>query len=296
MKAFKLLTNTALVFSLALFASCSSDDELEPASDKVIEFTANLDNRSTRATLESNNDVHWDLGDQLYVFCDNYEKPGLFSITPSSVNGATAKFTSFEKDLPDGFKPNEFYYALYPFGAATFNINSTLITSALAASQKVTEGCTYDKDALIMVACADSYEKIFNFKNVPALIEVTITDNAEGKVKYIEVVAKNNANRLSGSFEAAVNYFTDELIFKSKSDAESKHTVKLEIPASAESKKFYIAALPGTLTSGYTLKFEDANGNVLRERNTKKGVQVELKSSKIYNFGSFDASTISTEE
>lgn len=302
MKAFKLLSNTALVFSLALLASCSSNDDIEPASNKVIEFTANLDkgtaaDEATRATLESNNDVHWDLGDKLYVFCDNYEKPNLFSITPSSINGASAKFTSFEDELPGSFNPDEFYYALFPFGAATFDISTSKITSVLPPSQVVTKGYTYDKDGLIMIACADSYDRVFNFKNVPALLKVSVSNNGEGKVKYIEVVSKNSANRLSGNFRATVSYGSDELKLEAISDAAVKHTVKLEIPASAEKQDFLIAALPGVLNNGYTLKFEDAKGNVLRERTTKNGVSVELESSKIYKFGSCDvAKDIPTEE
>ena len=317
MKAFKLLSNTALVFSLALLASCSSNDDLEPVSDvkpasnKVVEFTANLGSsetavdsskdtlnlsKATRATLESNNDVHWDLGDRLYVFCDNYEYAGLFSITPSSIDGKTAKFTNFENELPNGFEAKEFYYALYPFGAATFNINTSMITSVLTANQKVTEGCTYDKNALVMVACADCNDKTFNFKNIPALIKINVSNNADGKVKYIKIAAKNTANRLSGNFRASVNYLTDQLVLETSSDADSRNTVRLQIPATDESKDFYIAALPGNLNNGFTIIFEDEKGNAVYERTTKKGASADLKSSKIYPFGSYDVAKFPTKE
>jgi hypothetical protein len=293
MKAFKFLSNTALVFSLALLASCSSNDDLEPASDKVIEFKANLRD-VTRATLESNNDVHWDLGDKIYVFGDQYEKAGLFNITPSSIDGATASFTSFERDLPSGFKAKEYYYALYPFGSATFDTKTSMITSVLSAGQTVTEGCTYDKDALVMVACADVLEKVFDFKNVPALIKVNVSNNGAGKVKFIEIVATNEANKLSGNFRASVGYAANDIKFEAISDAYNKNTVKLEIPASDESKDFYIAALPCNINHGFTIKFEDEKGNVVYERVSKS--DITLKSSKIYPFGSYDFAALLPEK
>lgn len=292
MKAFKFLSATVLVFSSALLASCSSDDDFE-TSDKKIEFKANLGD-VTRATLESNNDVHWDLGDKIYVFGDQYEKAGLFSITPSSINGASASFTSFESDLPNGFKAEEYYYALFPFGAATFNTETSMITSVLPAGQTVTEGCTYDKEALVMVACADVLEKVFEFKNVPALIKVNVSNNGAGRVKFIEIVATNKSNKLSGNFRTSVSYGASAIKFEAISDAYNKNTVKLQIPATDESKDFFLAALPCNMNHGYTIKFEDEKGNVVREFVCKK--DITIKSSNIYPFGNFNVATFPTKE
>ena len=294
MKAFKFLSNTAVVFSLALLAACSSDDDIQ-TSDKKIEFTANLEsNEVTRATLQSDNSVHWDLDDKLYVFADNYEKAALFSITPSSINGATATFTNFEKELPASFKPNAYYYALFPFGSATFNAETSMITSVLAAVQTVTEGYTYDKEALVMVACADVLEKVFDFKNVPALIKVNLSNNGEGKVKYIEIEATNAANKLSGNFETSISWGENNIKFKAVSEAYNRNSVRLEIPATDESKNFYIASLPVTMNHGFTLKFEDEKGNVVYSRVSHKNI--ELNSSHIYPFGNYNVAELTTKE
>ena len=295
MKAFKFLSNTAIVFSLALLAACSSDDDIQ-TSDKKIEFTANLEsNELTRATLQSDKSVHWDIDDKIYVYCDNYEKAGTFSITPSSINGATATFTSFENDLPGSFKPNAYYYALFPSGGATFSPSNSMITAVLSSYQIVTEGRTHDKEALIMVACADSYDKIFEFKNVPALIKVNLSNNGEGKVKFIEIEATNAANKLSGNFKTTVSHSpTATIKFEAVSDAYNKNTVKLEIPATDESKDFYIAALPVDINQGFTLKFVDKDGNVVYSRVSHK--DIELKSSHIYPFGSYNVAEFPAAE
>ena len=285
MKAFKFLSNTALVFSLVLLASCSSNDDLEPASDKVIEFKANLRD-VTRATLESNNDVHWDLGDKIYVFGDQYEKAGLFNITPSSIDASVATFTNYGEVLPFWFDPNDLYYALYPkTSAATLNIGNASITSVMPTNQTVSTGRTYDKKALFMAACADKDERIFNFKNIPALIKVTISNNGSGKVKFIEIESKNTANILSGNFEVTPVYYANtQMTIRSISGADKKHTVKLRIPAGEEAQDFYLAVLPGRV-DGLTLKFEGDSGVLVQHESNKA---VEFKRSKIYDFGSYD--------
>ena len=56
MKAFKFLSNTVLVFSLVMLASCSSNDEQEETGYKKqkLEFKAVTETSgATRATLES---------------------------------------------------------------------------------------------------------------------------------------------------------------------------------------------------------------------------------------------------
>lgn len=288
MKAFKFLSNTALVFSLVMLASCSSDDDLEETGYKKqkLEFKAVLDsNDETRATLESDNAVSWDKNDGIAVFCDNNETSVEFGITPSSVDGSTASFTNYGEVLPLWFDPNQFYYALYPHTSATFNVKEASITSVMPTNQTVSSGRSYDKKALFMAACADRDERIFNFKNIPALIKVTISNNGKGKVKYIEIESKNTANILSGSFEVAPVYYTkNKITIRSVSGADKKHTVKLQIPASEDVEDFYLAVLPGRV-NGLTLKFEGASGVVARH---ESGKDVEFVRSKIYDFGSYD--------
>ena len=291
MKAFKFLSNTALVFSLVLLASCSSNDDQEETGYKKqkLEFKAVAESSdATRATLESDYTVSWDENDEISVFCDNGDDAVNFGITPSSVDGSTATFTNYGEVLPLWFDPDNFYYALYPRASATFDVSTKRITSVMPTNQTVSSGRTYDKKALFMTACADKDERIFNFKNVPALIKVTISNNAAGKVGAIEIESKNKANILSGNFVVSPIYNTSEIGFTAVSNAEKKHTVKLDIPASAESQDFYIAVLPGRV-NGLTLKFEKGGAKSSAVVASLDGDDtVEFKRSKIYDFGSYD--------
>lgn len=301
MKAFKFLSNTALVFSLVLLASCSSNDDQEETGYKKqkLEFKANVDLSDstdvTRATLEGDYSVSWDENDEIFVYCDNAEEAVTFGITPSSIDGGTATFTNYGEVLPIWFDPLDAYYALYPHASATFDVSSSKITSVFPTHQTVSTGRTYDKKALFMTACADKDERIFNFKNIPALIKVNLSNNGDGKVKFIEIESKNSANILSGNFEVSPIYNTSKIGFKAISGADKKHTVKLQIPEKAESTDFYLAVLPCTI-NGFIIKFEDAKSTVLYKRESKEGVDVLVKSSRIYNFGSFDVATFPEEK
>ncbi len=295
MKAFKFLSNTALVFSLVLLASCSSDNDIEETQTvaKKIEFKAVINSNDTeasskvtRATLEDDYTVSWDERDAISVYCDNKDQSVEFGITPSSIDGTTATFTNYGEVLPLWFDPDNYYYALFPHASATFDTKTAMITSVMPTNQTVSAGRTYDKSALFMTACADKDERIFNFKNIPALVQVTVSNNGDGKVQYIEIVAKNKADILSGNFEVSTIYGNKSAIsFRAISGAAKKHTVKLQIPASEESQDFYLAVLPGRI-DGLTLQFEDKDSKVLASHESKKSV--EFKSSKIYPFGSYD--------
>jgi len=305
MKAFKFLSNTALVFSLGLLASCSSDNDIEETNEaktiaKKIEFKAVINSNDTeasskvtRATLEDDYTVSWDEKDAIFVFCDNKDQSVEFGITPSSIDGTTATFTNYGEVLPFWFDPENLYYALYPTASATYDVKENKITSVMPTNQTVSAGRTYDKKTLFMTACADKDERIFNFKNIPALVKVTVSNNGDGKVQYIEIVAKNKADILSGNFEVSPVYSTPKIGFRAISGAAKKHTVKLQIPASEESQDFYLAVLPGRV-DGLTLQFEDKNSKVLASHESKKSV--EFKSSKIYPFGNYDINKETTPE
>ena len=299
MKAFKFLSKTAFVFSLVLLASCSSDNnDIEETVNeaktvaKKIEFKANIvasdSSDVTRATLEDDYSITWDENDMISVYCDNDEQVVEFNITPSSIDGTTATFTNYGDELPSWFDAYDSYYALYPNVTATlFNPNTSMISSVMPANQTVSGGRTYDKKALFMTACADKDERVFNFLNIPALIRVTLNNNADGKVKFIEIASDTKADNLSGNFRASAVYARNRINFEAISGAEKKNMVRLQIPASEESKDFFIAVLPGTI-NGFTLKFEDSNYKTVYERHSDK--KPMLKSSKVYNFGSYDAS------
>lgn len=301
MKTYGIFTKSILLFSLVSFAACSSDDDVvelkqdtnsNNSTSGKLAFSASLQNDEvTRASIAAGNDIHWDSTDKIGVFCDNGTTGAQLSITPNSTP-TTATFTT--DDLPTGFgTPTTYYYSIHPYDATTTSYSSSTITSSLPAQQKVTTNKTYDEDALLMVACADKDEKDLAFKNIPALVKVTLSGNSDGKVKYIKIVAHNKDNKLSGSFTAQVG-LTSITSFSATSDAANKNSVELEIPASSETKSYYIALLPGTLDKGYSVYFESAynstNGQSIAQ--LVKTSSSEFQRSKVYDLGEFAVSDL----
>ena len=84
MKTFKFLSNTALVLSLVMLASCSSNDDFEETGyrKQKLEFKANIvlddSTAATRVTLEDDYTVTWDENDQILVYCDNADEAVTF--------------------------------------------------------------------------------------------------------------------------------------------------------------------------------------------------------------------------
>ena len=272
MKTLRHLTNTAFVVSLALLASCSSDNDIEVNNEnnnnnanvpaEKLRFSATVEpNVVSRATLnQDDNTLHWDANDKIAVFSPKANKIEEFTVESQYAGQTVAYFSS---DKPSTLTPPDetgsfpYYYAFYPAeavqslsggNATTFN----RVFAYIPTEQKVTAGYTYDKSAMLMMARATPAEKAFSFLNVNALVKVTITNNDEGKVKYIKLVA-NNSKIMTGTGRYNI---TSEIQSNITSGADTKNYVQLEIPASSGSVDYYLSVHQNTFDNGFTLLLE----------------------------------------
>ena len=306
MKTLKYLTNIALVLSLAMLTSCSSDNDFEEGNDnngnnvnatsgERLIFSAGLESSdATRATISGKN-INWESTDVIAVFCDNKDKVANFDITPSTSNSTTATFSCAVSDLPDDFTPY-YYYAIYPYNvegttaSATFTPSSSTFSSSLPATQVATTGYTYDKNAMIMIACAERDEKKLSFKNIPAYAKITLKKNS--KVEYIKIVANNKANQISGSFTASVNYNGSVTYTSSAKTSEyNKNSVELKISPKEAETTYYIAMLPGTLNKGFSIYLESEFDNSTKSQSIYQLVSsssIPISRSKVYDLGTYD--------
>lgn len=312
MKTLRYFANTAFVVSLALFASCSSDSDIEEKADNNEEtptgeyvFSATIeDNEVTRAALNTtDNRMHWETGDEITVFAPIGPTSSTstatvtgtkFTLNPSSANSTIGYFTS--KTLPSIASDANYYIAFYPYNANyTFVNNNYRVQAELPTEQVVTNGYTYDKNAMMMYAYAPKDTKQFKFKNVNALIKVTISGNKDGKVKYIKFMSNNDAHYLSGNFQVNNQFYSDQLIhtFLNASERTGKNYVRLEIPASEDDNPvdYYIVARPvPNLNAGFTLllegEFENGSQKIYQRVNTSTNKKLEY--SKIYDLGKYN--------
>ena len=115
MKTLRYFANTAFVLSLAMFASCSSDNDIEKndenkesASVEEMVFTASFEgDETTRAILtkesSSTERMHWQEGDKILLTWLNNTSTGTSNkatISKMYSNGTKAEFTG--SGIPSG--------------------------------------------------------------------------------------------------------------------------------------------------------------------------------------------------
>ena len=308
MKTLKYLSTTAFVVSLAMFASCSSDNDIETNnenntnngntnSEKLVFSASIVPNEVTRATLnEVDKTLYWEANDEIAVCSDKASTFTKFTIDNKYADKTIAYFVS---DMPGLQAPNDYYYAFYPYSSVqsvtTYSNNTTYghFISTMKSEQEVTEGYPYDRSCVTMIARATPSEKSFAFKNVPALLKVTINNNDNGKVKYIKIFSNNDKKYMAGTFDAYLK-LTSEGSFDITNITNGLNFVQLEIPENG-SGTYYIATLKNTLDKGFTLLLES-------EFNTETGSQyiyqrrytssIQFEPNCIYDMGTYDVSSL----
>ena len=309
MKTLRYFANTAFVVSLALFASCSSDSDIEEKADNnentptgEYVFSATIeDNEVTRAALNTtDNRMHWETGDKITVFAPigSSGTAGTvtgteFTLNPASANSTIGYFTS--NTLPTLGSGANYYFAFYPHSAnCTFENKDYYVVAEVPTEQKVTDGYTFDKNAMMMMAYAPKDTKQFKFKNVCALIKVTISGNKNGTVKYIKLMSNNEARYLSGKFKVKNLFYNDQLSITApdQTDRIDVSYVQLEIPASKDDDPvdYYVVARPSAvLNAGFTLllegEFKNGSQKIYQRVNTSSRT---LEYSKIYDLGEYN--------
>ena len=294
MKTLRYFANTAFVLSLAMFASCSSDNDIEKndenkesASVEEMVFTASFEgDETTRAILtkesSSTERMHWQEGDKIVVGCSGITNVNnKYTISSIESNGTKATFTgsSISSDP-------KYYTAIYPDDATNLSYSAATFETEIKTHQVVTSGYSYDKSAMLMIARTTPSDMNFVFKNIPTLIKVTLTNN-DGQVKYIRVRSRYKSSQLSGAIKVYVDATTGNVRFNSASGTTNNY-VQLEIPDGSSGGTFYIAAKPNVqLSSGFSFELEKADHSLYSYIYPET---VTFGRSNIYDFGTFDVS------
>lgn len=322
MKTLRYLSTTAFVVSLAMFASCSSDNDIETNnenntnngntnSEKLVFSASIVPNEVTRATLnEDDKTLHWEANDQIAVFSPINDTKLQFDIDNKYAGETIAYFTSTMSGLsdPTNFSGNPYYFAFYPYSAVSkiaqvsTSVGYNRVSVNLPSEQKVTaqdlaNGITYDKSAMLMMARATPSEKAFEFKNVNALLKVTISNNADGDVKYIKVFSNNSSKLMSGTLQAFINNDGITTTYTSGQDLAPQNYVQLEIPASPNNDPidYYISVFQDQHATGFTLLLEsefdaDRGSQYIYQR--RYTGDITFNKSVIYNMGTYDVSSL----
>lgn len=321
MKNYNICIKTALaVFAVALSA-CSSDDDIadnssnsqeKPVTNKTMTFRATMDDgngsnsKATRTDFNGNNTI-WATDDNIYIqnkasVPDETDRPAYaeFGIT----NGVGTKDADFSggpiRANMDG--TSDQFYAYYP--SSSFDTNNEVMTGNIPTVQTATDG-TYPQTLHYMTAY--STNSTFNFKNVCALLKITLTNNTT--ISRIKVVANPTLSAMdaeaftytsiAGGFTATIGSDGTASVTPTKETETETEETYVELRAADDNGTikgrtslgngtFYMVVLPATISKGFTLILEDKDGNVYQRINSSVTSFVR---NKMYNLGSYDCTS-----
>ena len=316
MKNYNICIKAALaVFALSLSA-CSSDDDIadnnsnsqeKQVTNKTMTFRATMDDgsgsnsKATRTDFNGNNTI-WATDDNIYIqnkasVPDETDRPAYaeFGIT----DGVGTKEADFSggpiRANMDG--TSDQFYAYYP--SSSFDTDNEVMTGNIPTVQTPTDG-TYPQTLHYMTAY--STNSTFKFKNVCALLKITLTNNTT--ISRIKVVANPtltnlydqqfNYTNIAGGFTATIG--SDGTATTTATGTKNTY---VELRAAVDNGKaktplgngtFYMVVLPAAI-NGFTLILEDKDENVYQRVNTSR---TAFARNEMYNLGSYDCTSATT--
>lgn len=227
---------------ILLMVSCKKEYSYnEGDKDDLIEMTFKSYSSSTRTSLQSDNSVFWDSGDEISILANSWGMKNYRFTTHDS--GSYATFTG--KAIWENI-----YYGLYPYKTLDdVYLEDNIITTSLPNIQSATTN-SFDKKANIAVAKSDENRNMF-FYNACALLKFDINIPNNDKITSVKFCSNNTSVKLSGDIRIEI---TDSLPNVSISDGHNY--VILESNDGFKSGiEYYMVVSPAVLSRGFTLYF-----------------------------------------
>lgn len=257
-----MLKRYAIVALVALLGalSCKTRDVKDP---QLVTFQAvQGDSPASKTVLQADGSIFWSPGDEINLF---YGENGSARFTAG--NTEAAAHTSFTGSL-DGFLPNgqDAFWAVCPYSAET-RFTGSAVGLYVPESQVGMPG-SYDPDAFISLARSQDYT--LQFYNLCGGIKFSVMH--EG-IQYVTFHG-NRQELLAGQVNVAFNEEGRPVV---QEWLEGLSELSLQAPESGfeVGQWYYIAALPATLSAGYTMTFMDAAGGKVAERVVEEPVTIK---------------------
>lgn len=324
MRNYNYCIKTALaVFAVALSA-CSSDNDIvdnnsnnqeKTVSEKKMSFSANMDAGNVTRTDFNSNSTIWAEGDVIKIVNratitapdqSEYQWYGNFSIVEHTGTPYTKEEVFTGTKIQSNGDGTDSFYAFYPsdcnFGY-TDGKDIAQIKGDVKTVQTAING-SYDQSLHFMTA--HSNNSTFSFKNVCALLKITLTNS---NISRIKVVANPNVDEnsftytyITGAFIGTVSK-TDGTTsgIEANGNANEVQKTYVELRAAGDGGSantvigdgtYYMVVLPVAISNGFTLTLETSDGNTIYQRVNTKTTAFER--NKMYDLGTYDCSSTPT--
>lgn len=259
--------------ALAGLAGCAKENadspEKNPTGNTLVTLTANQENAETKAEISSENSkiINWTTYDAITVI-DGAGNNVEFTLTEG-------EGTSSGKFKGEVSKTADSYIALYPYQKDVTASEGTLKGVVLKSEQTAVAG-SFDPEAALMMAVAETGSTDLSFKNIVGFVKVTPTVSCA----RITLVSNNSESKLAGT--ADITMTDGKPTVTVTEGASSSVSIVGNIEAG---KTYYIAIFPGTLDKGFRLVFTTSDGQDTYKSTEKP---LEIKRNLVKNLGNVE--------
>lgn len=221
--------------AMAMVAASCAKEQIPAGQNEpvLVSKTFSADLNLTKTSLVEGRKVYWTEGDKISVFdnVSNANNP----FESSNIAGGSALFSGYAADGATE------YVAVYPYKYGTsYNASTKTITATFPIIQKAVKG-SFDTNLNLMYAVSEG--DVFNFKNVCALMKVTIP---EGMTNVRSLSLANEKARMSGKLTVALAEDGTFTVTGDGQDTNSSREVSLDNGGKAmEPGDYYIVVMPG---------------------------------------------------
>lgn len=253
----------SVLASLAVLVSCQKEDGKNPSFDM---FTASIVNGfNTKTTITNDRKVYWEADDEVSINGVKYKATPKADATKATL----AKYDS--KSAPTGTFYAYFPYSIYDGTTATLPSNQTYAAGKLNAPMY-----------------GESATNTISFKNICAVLAITVKSSEMATVKKIRVSSSNCA--MSGAFTVS----SDKAVLTSPGTIANNVILDCGTGAApaSEGTVFYVA-IPAQTYRNLLIELSSDGSTYPKSMITKKDVDIAVSVNNIYpiSFGNmvFDA-------
>ena len=234
-----------LLAVLAGFAACQRPEPVSGTGARELVFQAEQED-FTKTVLQSDGSVLWSPGDAIGIYIG--EASSRFE-SNLSAPAAKAEF----KGSVEGFEEaSGQVWAVYPYNAED-TFDGSYVTLDVPARQQAVAG-SFDKEAFPSLARSKDFN--LSFYHLCGGVKFSVNRSGITSVTF----KGNNGESLAGRVKVTFNTSGQPVVNKV---VEGAKEIVLDAPAGGfqPGTWYYMAALPGTLSKGYTLDFGSGKGS-----------------------------------
>lgn len=247
--------------SALLAIACSKESEVKERYS--VFYTSFEEYAETRTYVDDDYKLHWNKGDLVSIF--QTSSNGKFAFTGEDGDRSGA----FEElSVPEEGTEISSIYAVYPYSSSTTISDTEVLSVELPATQAYAEG-SFGLGANTMV-CRTQNDKLF-FKNLGGFMVIKLYGSGV-KVESVSFKA-NDGEPIAGKADVTFDPEGNPVASIAQGPAEitvvAEEAVTLR-PSATDYTEFWFVVPPTTLSGGFTITVNGANGGKFEKVSTKE--------------------------